>query len=47
MSKKYYKCISRNGSISEGNYPSLRRLIGRLFFGEKFTVIGDWIEFSN
>lgn len=44
MSKHYYVCERNDGSLAEGYYSTIRRIVGRLFLGEKFTKIGSWHE---
>ena len=42
--KYYYRCTKRDGSVSEGHFPYIRRFAGKLLFGEEFTILGKWID---
>jgi len=42
MKTYYWQMKRKNGSLVEGKFSFARRLIGRVFLGESYQVIGDW-----
>ena len=42
MKTYYWRCEKKNGKLAEGKFSIVRRAVGRLFMGEKFTKLGEW-----
>jgi hypothetical protein len=43
MKTYYWQMKRKNGVLVEGKFTLVRRVFGRVFLGESYTKIGNWV----